>query len=138
MIDTPKLVTTEHKLTAVIHLTIPRDQMPSHFGAAMKELLAALSAQGIAPEGAAFAYHLRMPPGMFDFELGFIVKATVAATGRVKASQLPAVRAARTIYRGPYEGLAAAWGEFNAWIETQNVQQAEALIERYVVGPQST
>jgi len=138
MIDKPKIVTTEQQLTAVIHLTIPREQMPALFAPALEELLATLATQQIAPEGAAFAYHLRMPPGMFDFELGFVVKATVAASGRVKASQLPAVKAARTIYHGPYEGLPDAWGEFNNWMKAQNVKQAEDLIEHYVVGPQST
>ena len=138
MIDTPKIVTTEGKLTAVIHLEIPRDQMPAHFGPAMEELLSVLATQQIEPQGAAFAYHFRMPPGRFDFELGFIVDATVMATGRVRASQLPATKVARTIYTGPYEGLHDAWGQLNTWTDSQSLKRAEELWEHYVVGPQTT
>lgn len=138
MIDTPKIVQTNAQLTAVIHLTIPREDMPKHFGPAMHELLAVLSAQGIEPKSAAFANHLNMPPGQFNFELGFVVEDTVAATGRVKASQLPATKVARTTYHGPYEGLADAWGEFQTWIKAQGLKHDEGLWELYAVGPQST
>ena len=138
MIDTPKIVDTEAQLTAAIHLTIPRDQMPQHFGPAVEELLGVLATQHIAPQGAAYAYHLSMPPGMFDLEIGFIVDATVVATGRVKASQLPATKVARTIYRGPYEGLHEAWSELNAWMEKERLKLAPDLWEHYIVGPQST
>jgi effector-binding domain-containing protein len=138
MIDTPKIVETKAELSAVIHLTIPRDQMPTHFGPAIAELLRVLAAQGIAPQGAAYAYHLRMPPGMFDFEVGFLVSKTVAATGRVKASQLPATKVARTIYHGPYEGLPDAWGQFSQWMSEQGLERTEDFWEHYQVGPQST
>jgi hypothetical protein len=38
----------------------------------------------------------------------------VTPVGRVKAGQLPATTIARTIYHGDYDGLGAAWGEFEA------------------------
>lgn len=138
MIDTPKIVDTEAKLTAVIHLEIPRDQMATQFEPAMEELLSVLATQQIEPQGAVFAYHFRMPPGRFDLEVGFFVDATVVATGRVTASQLPATKVARTIYTGPYEGLHDAWGQFNAWLDSQDIKRAEELWEHYVVGPQTT
>jgi len=138
MIDTPKLVDTEAKLTAVIHLEIQRDQMPTHFGPATEELLSVLATQQIEPQGAAFAYHFRMPPGRFDFEVGFIVDATVVASGRVKASQLPATKVARTIYSGAYEGLHDGWEQLDTWLDSQGLQRAEELWEHYVIGPQTT
>jgi effector-binding domain-containing protein len=138
MIDTPQIVETQAQLTAVIHLNIPRDEMPREFGPAMNELLSTLAAQGIEPKSAAFAYHLRMPPGRFDFELGFVVEDTVAATGRVKASQLPATKVARTIYHGGYEGLHDAWSKFHTWLKAENLKHDEGLWELYAVGPQST
>jgi effector-binding domain-containing protein len=138
MIDTPEIVETKAQLTAVIHLQIPREQMPEEFGPAMNELLSTLAAQGIEPKSAAFAYHFRMPPGRFDFELGFIVEDTVAATGRVKASQLPATKVARTVYHGGYEGLPEAWNSFQKWLKSNELKQDEGLWELYAVGPQST
>ena len=72
-----------------------------------------LAAQGVEPVGAVFAHHLKMTPDTFDFELGVKVAAPVKATGRVKPGELPAVKVARTVYSGPYEGLPSAWVEFD-------------------------
>jgi effector-binding domain-containing protein len=66
------------------------------------------------------------------------VLAPVSPVGRVKPGRLPAVRAARTVYRGPYEGLGPAWGEFDAWIAAQGHTPAPALWECYVAGPESS
>lgn len=77
-----------------------------------------------------------MSPDNFDFELGVKVSAPVKPTGRVKPGALPAAKVARTVYGGPYEGLPAAWGEFNNWIKANGHEQADNLC--YSVGPQST
>ena len=55
----------------------------------------------------------------------------------MKASELPAAKVVRTIYRGPYEGLPAAWGEFEKWIAANGYKSAENLWECYVEGPHS-
>ena len=88
--------------------------------------------------GPVFSYHLRMDPGIFDFEIGVPVTKPVAPVGRVQPGQLPATKVARTIYRGPYEGLGAAWGEFGAWIKAQGHKPAPDLWECYVVGPEAS
>lgn len=138
MISTPQILQTEAQAVAVIHITTPRAEMMKVFGPGVGELMAALAAQGVEPVGAVFAHHLKMSPGIFDFELGVKVSAPVKATGRVKAGQLPAAKVARTIYSGPYEGLPSAWGEFDAWMKANGCEQAENLWELYSVGPQST
>ena len=53
------------------------------------------------------------------------------------ASQLPASRVGRTVYHGPYEGLGAAWREFEAWIASEGLTTAADLWECYVAGPKS-
>jgi effector-binding domain-containing protein len=55
----------------------------------------------------------------------------------VTAGQLPATKVARTTFHGPYEGLAAAWGEFDKWIESSGNKPAVDLWESYIVGPKS-
>ena len=72
--------------------------------------------QGIEPAGPLFSYHLKMPSDVFEMEIGFPVDDDVKPSGRVVASALPALRVARTIYRGPMEGLGAAWGELKEWV----------------------
>src|SRR5258708_16125754 len=106
-------------------------------GPAVGELMSALAAQGVEPVGAVFAHHLKMSPDNFDFELGVKVAAPVKPAGRVKPSQLPAAKVARTVYSGPYDGLPAAWGEFNKWMKANGHEQAENLWEVYSVRPHS-
>lgn len=137
MIDTPHIVAAPAQQTAAIHLTIPRDEIRTVMGPAIGEVMQAVAAQGMRPAGPVFSYHFQPPGDTFDFEVGVPVTADVAASGRVKQSALPATRVARTIYRGPYEGLGAAWGEFIQWIEGQGLKSGPALWESYVTGPES-
>lgn len=138
MIETPQIVQTAAKLTAIIRLTIPREEIRNVMGPGIGELMATLTAQGLSPAGPIFSHHLRMDPATFDFELGVPVNRPVSAAGRVKPGQLPAAKVARTIYLGPYEGLGPAWGEFGAWIAAKGHKPAPNLWERYVRGPESS
>jgi effector-binding domain-containing protein len=138
MISTPQIVATTVQEAAVIRLTIARSAMMQQFGPAVTELLAALHAQDIEPVGAVFAHHLKMSPETFDFELGIKVSSPVRDTGRVKRGALPAVKVARTIHCGGYEGLPGAWGEFNAWVKANGLSPAQDLWELYSVGPQAS
>ena len=138
MIATPQIIQTSVQEAAVIRLTIPRSEMIKVFSPAVDELMAALATQGVEPVGAVFAHHLRMPPDTFDFELGVKVAAPVKPAGRMKSGQLPAVKVARTLYSGPYEGLPSAWGDFVKWMKANGHEQAENLWEVYSMGPQST
>jgi effector-binding domain-containing protein len=138
MLATPEIIDTDIEDAAVICLTVPRSEMMTVFGPAVGELMAALAAQGIKPAGAVFAHHLKMSPDTFDFELGVTVSAQVKAAGRVKPGHLPAAKVARAVYSGPYEGLSAAWGEFNAWLRANGHTLADNLWEVYLAGPQSS
>jgi len=138
MLDKPRIVRTDARLTAIIRLTIPREEIRNVMGPAIAEVMATVSAQDIAPAGPVFSHHLRMEPDTFDFEVGVPVGRAVAAAGRVTASQLPAATVARTVYHGPYEGLGPAWGEFGAWIAAEGHTPAPDLWECYVAGPESS
>jgi effector-binding domain-containing protein len=77
-----------------------------------------------------------MSPTEFDFEISVPVSAPVTASGRVKPGRLPATTVARTVYHGPYEGLGAAWGEFDRWVKKSGHTPAVDLWECYVAGPE--
>ena len=138
MLDKPQIAQTAAQPTAIIRLTIPRDEIRNVMGPGYQELMAAVAAQGIAPTGPWFTHHLRMDPEIFDFEIGVPISAPISAAGRVVAGQLPAATVARTVYHGPYEGLGDAWAEFGAWITAEGHTQAPNLWERYVAGPESS
>jgi effector-binding domain-containing protein len=135
MIDTPQILTSAAELTAIVHITIPRSEIRTVMGPGIGEVMAALSAQGLAPAGPVFSHHLKMQPDIFDFELGVPVTRAVVATGRVKPGRLPATTVARTIYHGAYDDLGAAWGELMEWIARNGLTPAADLWERYVAGP---
>jgi hypothetical protein len=63
-------------------------------------------------------HHLRMDPDMLDFEVVIPVTPSIAALGRGPAAQLPARTPVRTVRHEARDGLAAAWGAFDAWLAT--------------------
>lgn len=138
MLETPQIIRSEPQRTAVIRLTIPRDEIQAVMGPGIEELVSTVSDQGIGPGGAVFSHHLRMDPDVFDFEIGVPVTGVVKPEGRVEAGELTARTVARTVYQGPYEGLADAWGEFDAWITKNGHEPGPDLWEVYVTGPQTT
>lgn len=137
MLDAPQIVDSVARLTAVIRLTIPRHEIHRVIGPAIGEVFAAVAAQGLAPVGPVFSHHFVMNPDTFDFEVGVPVASPVAPAGRVRPSRLPATRVARTTYHGPYEGLGAAWGEFDARVVADGHTPAASLWECYAAGPES-
>ena len=137
MLDKPTIVQTTAQKAAVIHLTIPRSKIQEEMGPGYNELMTALKEQGITPTGPWFSHHLRMDPAVFDFEIGVPVSEEVKPAGRVKPGKLPATRVARTTYRGGYEGLGSAWGEFDAWIKKEGHEPVGDLWEVYAAGPET-
>jgi effector-binding domain-containing protein len=138
MLDTPQITQTAAQLTAVIRLTIPREEIRNVMGLGIGELMTAVAVQGIATAGPWFTHHLRMDPDTFDFEIGVPVTAPVAAAGRMKPGRWPATMVARTVYHGAYEGLGAAWRGLDAWIAANGHTACPDLWECYVAGPESS
>jgi effector-binding domain-containing protein len=131
------LLDVDAQATAVIRLTVLRNKIAEVMGPAVEEILMTLAAHGIRPTGPCFSFHFARPTDVFDFEVGFPVDRSIAASGRVIPSTLPAGRAARVLYAGGYEGLAGAWASLFARIETAGLVPQPGLWESYVVGPAS-
>ena len=138
MIDKPKVVNCPEQLTASIHLTVPRSEIRTVMGPGLREVNAALKAQGIGTSGPWLTHHLKMDPKVFDFEICLPVEKPVSAVGRVKPGKLPARKVARTVYHGDYEGLEKAWGELSAWVKAEGHKPAPDLWEVYTSGPEAS
>jgi effector-binding domain-containing protein len=138
VIDVPQITESADQLTAFIPLVVPLTEIQTVMGPAIGEVYAALATQGIAPAGPWFTHHRRQPTDTFDFAVCVPVATPVAAVGRVRPGRLPATRVARTVYHGPYDGLATAWGKFCAWIEANGHTPRADLWECYLVGPESS
>lgn len=138
MIETPQTLQTGAQPIALIHITIPRDEIRTAMGPGYQELMAAVSDQGLTPTGPWLTHHLRMDPEIFDFEIAMPIAEPITPTGRVVAGELPAATVIRTIYHGSFEGLGEAWTEFDTWIQAQGHTIAPNLLERYLVGPETS
>ena len=137
MLDPLSIVQTSTQPAAVIHITIPREQIREVMHPAIMEVIEAVKSQGIGPTGPVFSHHFDLQPGMFNFEVGVPVSASVKAVGRVKAGEIPAAKVVRTTYTGPYEDLGDAWGEFMDQLEAEGHQPVDEFWESYVSGPES-
>ncbi len=137
MIDTPQILQTAAQPTAIIHLRIPKDQIQHVMGPGIGELMSAIAAQGIPPAGPWFTHHLKMSPDRWDFEISVPVARPITAAGRVKPGEWPAMKVARTVYHGGFEGLGDAWGELGDWMAANAHLPAEDLWECSLVGPES-
>ena len=138
MLETPQIVQTDARPIAFIPITASWQEMPKVMGPGIAELLAEITSQGAKPVGEIFTHHLRRPTDTFEFEISVPVDRPIQADGRVQPGEYPAAKMARTVYQGPYEGLADAWPEFLDWIEKNNHTTTEELWESYTVGPHST
>ena len=137
MIEPPSITRRTATHVAAVHLDIPRDQMARHFGAALAEIRAAITAQGIAAAGPVVTHHLSVTTDRFDVDVAVPVDRPVTAAGRVGPRDWPARAVAATVYRGPYEQLHGAWGHFNAWLAAHGHRVARDVYETYLTDPKS-
>jgi len=135
MITQPELFTTQEVITAAIPLIIPGRDMPRYMDPAIEEILALLKRQGIQPNGPMFSYHHRRPSDTFDFEIGFPISRAIKPEGRVISSKLPSVKVVRSVYQGPYEGLAQAWPVLQKWVRENGHGETGRFWERYLNNP---
>jgi effector-binding domain-containing protein len=138
MIETPTVVETRAQLIAIVHIETPRSKMQQVMGPGIGEVMSAVKAQGIGPTGPWFTHHLKMTSEAFDFDICVPVSAPAIPIGRVKPGRRPAINLVRTVYHGPYEGLAGAWHEFGTWVEANGRQTSGDLYECYLVGPETS
>ncbi len=135
MITPPEVITTKEVITAAIPLLIPGRDMPKYMDPAIQEIISVMAAQGLQPAGPMFSYHHRRPSDTFDFEIGFPVSNAIKPEGRVINSKLPAVKVVRSVYQGPYEGLAQAWPALQKWVREKGHGESGNFWESYLNNP---
>lgn len=132
----PHIVSTEAITTAVIAgeavpMTALRDFYDRSFGQVSEVILR----QGLRHTTAGFGRYFGEPTDTVDLEVGFGTDREVQPEGEVRASVLPAGRAARVVHVGSYEGLGESWGRLYGWIVDQGLTAADWMWEEYVTMP---
>ncbi|WP_404300833.1 GyrI-like domain-containing protein [Alicycliphilus denitrificans] len=137
MIDVPQIIDlAPARTTAVVHVCCPREELSCTMCRGVRELLDRIKAQGAQAMGPLFTHHLRRPTDSFDCEVGVVVDHPVRPAGHVYPGQWPAMRMARTLYRGHYEDLPKAWADLRAWIAAQGLASTGEQWECYITGPE--
>lgn len=131
----PELTDLSESTTAVVHGVVPMAEIAQFFDRSFGELGKVLGEQGITPTGPAFGRYAGPPGETADVEVGFPTATSVAASGEVRASSLPAGRAARLVHAGNFDQLGQSWGRLSGWIAEQGLTAGADLWEVYVTEP---
>lgn len=124
-----EIVALEPQTTAAVRIQQPMAELD--LAAAFDRFLPLigdwLTAQGAEAAGPPFGRYHAFGPDTVDVEIGFPVAsrppgvAPLASlpAGDVGISELPGGPVARTVHRGPYDGLAATYDALHDWIHAQ-------------------
>jgi effector-binding domain-containing protein len=134
-VDEPELVDIPSATTAVISGTVAMDELADFFDRSFSRIPPALTDQGVAIAGPAFALYHGPPTTTADLEVGFATDRPVRPDGDVRAGSLPGGQVARLVHRGSFDRLTESWGQLRAWIEARGLTPAHDLWEVYVTEP---
>jgi effector-binding domain-containing protein len=101
----------------------------------LPEVMAAIGKAGGQMAAPPFSRYHAMDGGKIDLEAGIPLKKAVAGHGRVKASELPAGRAAMTWHLGPYDKLPGTHAFLQTWMQEQKLEAAGGAWEIYWTDP---
>jgi effector-binding domain-containing protein len=124
-----EIVEREPQPTAAIRVTQPMAELDlaAAFDRGMPLVAERIGAAGGSIAGPPYGRYHRFGPDVVDVEIGFPVGAPLADVpaladspeGEVGLSELPGGPVARTIHRGPYDSLKAAYDGLHDWIHGQ-------------------
>jgi effector-binding domain-containing protein len=124
-----EIVEREPTPTAAVRIQQPMDQLDlaAAFDRYLPLVMARVQDAGSQPAGPPYGRYHRFGPDVVDVEVGFPL-ATVppdlsplagGSPGEVGLSELPGGPVARTIHRGPYDGLGQTYDALHEWIHAQ-------------------
>lgn len=106
--------------------------------AAYRELLAAMTAQGIARTGQPLTI-TRSSPDRWRVDVAFPVDfGDSGPQPPVRAGRSPAGSALRVLHRGPYDEIAPVYGKVAAWMAVHGVGEGGVTWEQYLSDPLET
>ena len=129
MIEPLRIIKTRPQLTALIPITVPREDIRKVMGPGLAELKAAIAAQNVAVTGPWFTHHVRNPGEVFDFEICLPV-ATAVAAGKSRKTRAVVRDEDRPDHLSRrLRSLGGAWGEFIGMIKAAGHRTVDGLYE---------
>lgn len=97
-----------------------------------------IAEQNLLPSGPAFVAYYNLEMNDSAVEIGFPVSQPVHGDGEVQARTIPGGPAGMCLYVGPYQELATAYQQLNAYIESQGREPTGVSYEFYLNNPAVT
>ncbi len=110
--------------------SVPTPQLHELFAPTYEKVAAAAADAGVRLLGPAYAEYFGIPGEMVDVEIGFGVDRVVDIPGLV-AAEHPAVRAVVGTHVGPYDKLEESYAELLPWLEMEEVELGDSMLEFY-------
>lgn len=129
-----EIVTTKAQSAIAIREKVKMADIPQEMGRMFGELMPILQG-GVKCVGPPFALYHSWSDDETDMEVGFPIAGKGVSKGRVKPTQLPAVKAAVFTFVGPYDKLAEGYNSMLEWMKTNGHQPAEFMWEEYLNSP---
>ena len=120
-----------------LHEVVPVEELPAFFGRAFHAAAAALAEQGLEPAGPPVAVYGGTPSEAVDVTAGFPVDGPVRGSGDLVVRDLPGGPVVQAVHVGPYDGLAAAYGEVMRWMGARHLTPVADMWEQYLNDPDS-
>ncbi len=130
-----RLTDRSEEHTAVLREQVPMAQLPEFFHRAFAAAMAQVQAQGVQVTGPPFGKYYGIPGESVDVEAGFPVSGPIATADGVAAGMLPGGPAVEAVHVGPYDTLAATYGEVESWIDERGLRTIEVMWESYLSDP---
>lgn len=135
--DACTLESVEAVQAATVRVTCAADKVSATLAAIFPEVGGVIQAQGAEMAGPPFSrYHtIDVAANTVDLEAGMPLKAPITASGRVKAGELPAGKAAMTWHTGSYHELQKSYDRLGAWMKQQGLKARGGFWEIYWTDP---
>ena len=112
-----------------------RDAIGQLFERALPQIFGYLGGAGIQPAGPPLGVYYSVTEDGFEMAVAVPVSEPIPEGGPLSAGKLPGGRAVTSTYEGHYEGLSAAWTEFNQAVDDAGHERRSPSWEDYVIGP---
>jgi AraC family transcriptional regulator len=109
-------------------------------GQAFQELFQRLTAAGaplaqVPPVGVFYGEAEQFDPNNAAYDVCAALAGDVPLLGDIEVKDLPAVRVASAVHRGPYDTIGPLYTEMFAWLQAKGLRVAGPVREVYVVAP---
>ena len=118
-----------------IRATTTMDKLPEIMGSLFGEIYGYIQQRGQAPAGMPLTIYHSMDSHTIDLECAMPVSSPMEGTDRIRSGELPAGTVVAVTHMGPYDDLPRTWTALMEWIESNELQAANAPWEVYVTDP---